>query len=352
MPAEVLKVDPSSPDESLLRRAAEKIREGGLVAFPTETVYGLGADALNARAVRRIYEVKGRPPDNPIIVHVASIEDLEELAEATEDAMRLAERFWPGPLTLVLRSRGRVPPEVTAGLDTVAVRMPAHKVALGLIRLSGKPIAAPSANVSGRPSPTRAEHVIADLADKIDIIIDGGETLYGLESTVISLAHERPILLRPGAFPKEELEATIGRPIEVPPFARGVGEADRALAPGTRHRHYAPSIPLILIESDSYDDLEGLAERALSVATELMRAGKKVAVLATEETAERYGGCGEVIVLGSRKDPFSIAKTLFDALRRAELVAEIAIAEGIEERGLGLAIMNRLRKASSRIIKA
>lgn len=347
----MLKVDPSSPSEAALRRAAEKIREGGLVAFPTETVYGLGANALSAAAVRKIYEAKGRPPDNPIIVHIASLKELEELAETTEEAKRLAARFWPGPLTLVLKSKGKVPPEVTAGLDSVAVRMPAHNVALGLIRLSGVPIAAPSANISGRPSPTRAEHVIADLGDRIDIIIDGGETLYGVESTVVSLIHGEPMLLRPGAFPKEEIEAAIGRPVAVPPFARGLGEADRALAPGTRHLHYAPRIPLILVEADDYGDLGRLAAAIASLAEEQRKKGKRVAVLATEETAPLYEDPAGVIVLGSRRDPFSIAKRLFDSLRRVELVADVAIAEGVEERGLGLTIMNRLRKASSKIIK-
>ncbi|MCX8195831.1 MAG: L-threonylcarbamoyladenylate synthase [Acidilobaceae archaeon] len=343
----MIKLDPSSFAESQLLPAAEVIRRGGLVAFPTETVYGLGADALNEAAVRRIYAVKGRPPDNPIIVHVHEIGQLELLSSyVPEKAYRLAERLWPGPLTLLVRKSPRVPYAVTAGLETVAVRMPAHPVALKLIELSA-PIAAPSANISGRPSPTRGEHVVKDLSSKIEVIIDGGETLYGVESTIIDLLSEPPVLLRPGAYPVEELERILGEKIRVPEFARGLAEAAKALAPGMKHRHYAPSTPLILVESKDYSDLEAYARAVRRVA----EGYGKVAVLATKETARFYEGL-KVIELGSRKDPFSVARALFDALRRVdELGVDAAVAEGFEERGLGLAIMNRLRRASSRRVE-
>ncbi|MEN2999801.1 MAG: L-threonylcarbamoyladenylate synthase [Acidilobaceae archaeon] len=341
---EIIRLDPSSFLEEQLLPAARVIKAGGLVAFPTETVYGLGADALNEGAVRRIYEVKGRPLDNPVIVHICSMEQLGLLSShVPEKAYRLAERFWPGPLTIVVRKSPRVPYAVTAGLETLAVRMPAHPVALKLIELSS-PIAAPSANPSGRPSPTRGEHVVKDLSSKVEVIIDAGETLYGVESTIVDLLSEPPLLLRPGAYPLEEIERVLGEKVVVPDFARGLVEASRALAPGMKHRHYAPKTPLILVEAREYSQLEAYAS---AVRREAER-HERVVVLASKETARFYEGL-RVIELGSRSDLFSVAKTLFDALRKVdELGVDAAIAEGFEERGLGLAIMNRLRRASSR----
>ncbi|MCS7107426.1 MAG: L-threonylcarbamoyladenylate synthase [Acidilobaceae archaeon] len=342
----MIKLDPSSFDESQLLPAAEAIKGGGLVAFPTETVYGLGADALNEAAVRKIYAVKGRPPDNPIIVHICETGQLELLSSyVPEKAYRLAERLWPGPLTLLVRKSPRVPYAVTAGQETLAVRMPAHPVALKLIELSA-PIAAPSANISGRPSPTRGEHVVKDLSSRVEVIIDAGETLYGVESTIVDLLSEPPVLLRPGAYPVEELEKILGEKIYVPDFARGLAEASRALAPGMKHRHYAPRTPLILVEAREYSQLEAYARTVREEAEKHGRA----AILASKETARFYGGL-KVIELGSRGDMFSIARALFDALRRVdELGVDVAVAEGFEERGLGLAVMNRLRRAASRRI--
>lgn len=346
----VFKLDPLKPDVEVIRYAAAVLRNGGLVAFPTETVYGLGANAFNSEAVRRIYVVKGRPPDNPIIVHICDLSQLSDVASSIpEDAYKLIERLWPGPLTLLLPKSPRIPYVVTAGLETVAVRMPAHPVALELIRESGVPIAAPSANISGKPSPTRGEHVIEDFYSKIDVILDAGETLYGVESTIINLLTDPPTLLRPGAYPLEDVERILGRKIAIPNFARGLGEADRALAPGMKHRHYAPDTPLILIESIDYNNPERLAGKVREVIEEKKRNGLRVAVLTYRGMEGYYEGLADkILVMGSRDNLFEVARNLFATLRLLDkLHVDIAIVEGVEEKGLGLAIMNRLRKAST-----
>lgn len=349
----ILRVDPTNPDEEALSRAAEVIRGGGLVAFPTETVYGLGANVFDRRALMRVYEVKQRPADNPLIIHVDSLEMLEEVArDIPEEAFKLASKFWPGPLTLILLKSERVPYEATGGLETVAVRMPAHPVALKLISRAGVPIAAPSANLSGRPSPTRGEHVVRDLYSKVDVIIDAGETLYGVESTIVNILVKPPVLLRPGAYPVEEVERVLGVRIQVPEFARGLSEAESAMAPGTRYRHYAPNTPLILVEAGSYEG-EALKRLSMEVARLIGEfKGRRVCVLSSRETSSAYTGLGvEVFVLGSRDNLFEVARSLFNALRWVDDAGcEVAIAEGYPERGLGLTIMNRLRKAASRRI--
>lgn len=347
----IWRVDPSNPEPQVIAEAAALLREGGLVAFPTETVYGLGADSFNKSAVRRIYQVKGRPPDNPLIIHISSIEQIASVSNrAPEIVERLAEAFWPGPLTIVIPKADAVPEEVTAGLPKVAVRMPAHKVALALINDLGSPIAAPSANVSGRPSPTSPTHVIRDLYGKIEGILDAGETLYGVESTIIDLTTDPPTLLRPGALPVENVEKVLGKRVVIPPFARGLGEAERALAPGTRYRHYAPQATLIVVESDDYSDLEKIAEKVIEVAAKHIAKGVRVGILCTEETIDLYSplrGRVSLKCLGSRRDPFTIARNLFRVLREVDDEGlQLVIAEGVEERGLGLTIMNRLRKAS------
>ncbi len=327
-------------DERKIKVAARLILEGKLVAFPTETVYGLGADALNENAVRRIFEAKGRPADNPLIVHIADFNDLKKLArEVPREAKLLARRFWPGPLTLVLPKREDVPPVTTGGLDTVAVRMPAHEIALALIRAS-TPVAAPSANISGRPSPTLAEHVVEDFYGRIECIIDGGETPLGVESTVIDLSSERPTLLRPGALPLEEIEKVIG-PVEVHPAVKGKA-VDLARAPGMKYRHYSPNARVVLVEGPR----ERVVERIRELAEEYRSKGYRVGVIATEEV-----DADEFFHLG--KTPEEAAKNLFKALRELDRRGvDVIVAEGIEERGLGLAVMNRLRKASDEIIRA
>lgn len=326
----VIKVDPLKPDADKVRLAADAIRAGKLVAFPTETVYGLGADAFNEEAAAKIFEVKGRPPDNPLIVHVSGVGQAGELGVLTHRIEEIMERVWPGPITFVVRKKAQLPDVVTAGLSTVALRCPAHPVALKLIELSGTPIAAPSANRAGRPSPTRAEHVVEDLGEGVDAVLDAGRTFFGVESTIVDVSGEKPVLLRPGPFTVEELRGIFGE-VEVPEFARGLGEAKVALAPGMKYRHYAPDTPLIIVELD-----------LMKAANYLRRRGLKVAALCA------LGKCAEadaVLHLGS--DPYEVARNLFDVLRDVDRYGvDVALAPAIEERGIGLAVMNRLRKAA------
>lgn len=331
----VIRVDPIrfSPEE--LRPAAEAIRAGGIVAFPTETVYGLGADAFNGEAALKVFRAKRRPPDNPLIVHIRDMQGLYEVAEPPDGFERIAGLVWPGPITFVLRRKKGVPDEVTAGLDTVAVRMPAHPVALELIRLSGTPIAAPSANLSGRPSPTTAEHVIADLGDAVDVVIDSGRTFFGVESTIVDLSSGSPRLLRPGPFTVEELLAMF-KSVDVPLEAHGVREFRVAIAPGMKYRHYAPSKPLIIV---GYDIAEA--------AKDAVRLGRPF-VLCMAEDAERVRATGaEAFPLGSSQNLYEVARNLFYSLRALdESDADFGIAQPVPEKGIGLAIMNRLRKAA------
>jgi L-threonylcarbamoyladenylate synthase len=337
----ILRVNPTEPEREVIAEAAAVIRSGGLVAFPTETVYGLGADALNEAAVRRIFEVKGRPPDNPIIVHVADRDSVYLLAsEVPRAAEELISRFWPGPLTLVLKRTELVPAVTCGGLETVAVRMPAHQVALELIREAGIPIAAPSANVSGSPSPTSAEHVLRDLGGKIEMVLDGGPAEIGVESTVIDMTIDPPELLRPGGLPLEEIEGVIGH-VRVPEPGRGlVAFTGKPRSPGMKYRHYAPRCRLILVEGDPASVRRKVAE----LVTGLRAQGKRVGVLALD--GADYPGA-EIVDLGPRSDLRRVAKSLFTAIRDLdERGVDVIVAEGVEERGLGLAIMNRLRKAS------
>ncbi|SHF06053.1 translation factor SUA5 [Desulfofundulus australicus DSM 11792] len=334
-------VDPVEPRSEIIDRAGMILRRGGLVAFPTETVYGLGASALDGRAVRRIFEVKGRPPDNPLIVHVAGREMLRPLVRSwPATAEKLMAAFWPGPLTLVLPAAPGVPREVTAGLDTVGIRMPAHPVALALIASAGIPVAAPSANLSGRPSPTTAGHVLQDLNGRIDAILDAGPAGVGVESTVLDLVADVPVILRPGGITPEELEKVIGK-VKVDPGADG-GDVSRPRSPGMKYRHYAPRVPLVLVEGEP----ERVAARLKELADNYRALGRRVGILATAETAGKLNG-GQVVVAGSRQNPAAIASRLFAALRQLEgRGVDVILAEGIEPRGLGLAVMNRLRRAA------
>ncbi|MCS7131235.1 MAG: L-threonylcarbamoyladenylate synthase [Hadesarchaea archaeon] len=340
----VLKVDPRRPEPEKIRAAAEVLRRGGLVAFPTETVYGLGANALDEKAVLRIFEAKNRPADNPIIVHVAEKEDIYVLAEQVPElAERLIDRFWPGPLTLLFPKSEVVPKAVTAGLDIVAIRMPSHAVARALIAEAGVPIAAPSANLAGRPSPTSAEHVLRDLGGRIEMVIDGGEISYGLESTVLDLTIEPPTVLRPGPVTVEELRELIGE-VEIHPAAKAEAPVEEIIArsPGMKYRHYAPLAEMVVVE--------GPIEKVRSKIQELVDVrrglGEKVGVMATEETAPQYRA-DVVKVAGSRRDPRSVAKNLFRLLREFDAEGvDLVVAEGLEPVGMGLAVMNRLRKAA------
>ena len=348
METRVIKVDPLNPSQEAVREAAEVILKGGLVAFPTETVYGLGASSYNPDAVRRIYVVKNRPMDNPSIIHIASLEQLYEVAdEVPEDLVNRLRRAWPGPLTVILKKSSRIHPTVSCGLNTVAVRMPAHPVALALIKAS-TPISAPSANISGKPSPTKAEHVIADLYGKIELILDAGETFFGVESTIIDFTKKPPVLYRPGPFTIEELRELFGE-VKVPDEARGLGQFNVALAPGMKYRHYAPDKPLIVTECN---DLDGLVKLTMDTAVDKARRGLRVLILCSAETCRRYEDAGfKTIQVGSRGNLYTVAKNLFDALRMVDrLDVDVAVAEGYPEEGIGLAIMNRLRKASGHTI--
>ena len=353
-PCLIYRVDPEDPDAAAIKAAARVVRSGGLVAFPTETVYGLGADSFNSDAVKRIFAVKGRPPDNPLIVHVGSLDEVWLVASSVpEEAWRLVERVWPGPLTIVVPKAPELPRVVTGGLDTVAVRSPAHPVALRLIAESGTPIAAPSANPSGKPSPTRGEHVIKDLDCKIDVILDAGETFMGVESTVIDFTRDPPVLLRPGAFPVEEVERIIGVKVKVLPESRGLASWDRPLAPGMKYRHYSPDTPLVLVDVDPSDRelvVSLVREEALRAASR----GRRVAILASSNNVSEYRGLGaQVLDLGPLENLAIVARRLFHALRSLdEMGVDVGIVEPFPERGVGLAIMNRLRKASTRIVRA
>jgi L-threonylcarbamoyladenylate synthase len=341
----MLKVDSKNPDNAKIQVAAEIIRRGGLVAFPTETVYGLGADALNANAVLALFKAKRRPLDNPPIIHVAEAKEVYRLAEqVSAKAKLLMDKFWPGPLTLVFKRAPIVPAETVAGLDTVAVRMPNHPVALALIRQSGCPIAAPSANLSGKPSPTTAQHVWDDLNGRIDAVLDGGATVVGVESTVVDLTVDPPMLLRPGGTSFETLRVVLAD-LKLHPFVAAQKEVDvkDAKSPGMRHKHYAPKAQVILIE--------GIVPAVMRKIKELTSAcwleNKRVGVLATDETAWAYEA-DVVKSMGSRRNVDAMAANLFRLLREFDGEnVDVILAEGVSTEGLGLAVMNRLRKASA-----
>lgn len=347
----VFKVNAENPEAEIIREAAGIIKNGGLVAFPTETVYGLGADALNAKAVLALFRAKRRPLDNPPIVHVGKFEDVYKLVrEVPAKAEILMKNFWPGPLTLVFRRSSVVPDVTVCGLDTIAVRMPKHNVALALIRESGCPIAAPSANLAGRPSPTTAEHVLEDLNGRIDAILDAGPTRIGVESTVLDLTVDPPQILRPGGTPREALEAVLGK-VELHPVvvAEKKLPVKKARSPGMKHRHYAPKAKLIVVEGE----LSATVKKVMELVNRYKGRNMRVGVLATDETAGLYSA-DVVKSLGSRSRLDMIAKNLFRLLREFDVEGvNIIIAEGVPTEGLGLAVMNRLRKASGyRIVKA
>jgi L-threonylcarbamoyladenylate synthase len=340
----ILRLDPENPDTEKIRTAAAIIKDGGLVAFPTETVYGLGADALNADAVLSLFRAKNRPLDNPPIVHIEETADVYELSNlVTNKAKLLINQFWPGPLTLVFERSQIVPEVTTAGLGTIAIRMPKHNVALSLIRESGRPIAAPSANLAGKPSPTSAKHVLADLDGRIDAILDGGPTRIGLESTVLDVSVDPPVLLRPGGVSFETLQKTIGE-VHLHPFVTTVTElsAQKVRSPGMKHKHYAPKAQMILIEGP----LTAMMAKVKELTSMYWLNGKLVGVLATDETSWAYEA--DVIKsLGSRRNVDAMAPNLFRLLREFdEEKVDVILAESVTTEGLGLALMNRLRKAS------
>ncbi len=344
METTVLKVSSHRPARAKIRQAGEIILKGGLVGFPTETVYGLGANALDEAAVAKIFVAKGRPPNDPIIVHIAHIDDLSRVARNwPTEARLLGEHFWPGPLTIVVPKADTVPLNVTAGLETVAVRIPAHQVALALIEESGVPIGAPSANFFGHASPTSAQHVWDDLAGKIELILDAGSTSIGVESTVVDLTKEKPIILRPGGTSLEDLRRVLAN-VEVT-TRKMQGDNTRGLeSPGLMTTHYSPRAELWLFLGREKETLQLMKERAQS----LHAAGKRIGLMIADEDVVFFEGERFLIGrLGSKDDLSKIAHSLFAAMRFLDAHGmDIILARGFGSTGLGLAIEDRLLRAS------
>lgn len=343
----IVKVDANNIKEEIIIEAGEIIKKGGTVAFPTETVYGLGANGLDEKAVEKIFTAKGRPQDNPLILHIASEKQLEELVEdIPEEAFKLIDRFWPGPLTIIFKKSSIVPDKITGGLSTVAIRMPNNNIALKIIEAAKVPIAAPSANTSGRPSPTKASHVIEDLYGKINMVVDGGSTGIGVESTVLDMSGDIPIILRPGGITYEDLSLLIDK-VE---YDKGIIRDDEEIvpkSPGQKYRHYAPKGKMTVFSGN----IDNIVSNINKLARKYMEEGKKVGIMATEETKNRYLN-GIILVVGSRKNKETIAKNLFNTIREFDnLGVDIILAEGIEKIGIGRAIMNRMVKASGSNVK-
>ena len=341
------KVDKNQQNTDVIREAGRILKEGGLVAFPTETVYGLGADALNEDAAKKIYAAKGRPSDNPLIIHITNMKALEKIvSEIPEKAKKIAEKYWPGPLTMIFNKSEIVPYGTTGGLDTVAVRMPVDEIAREVIDAGGGYIAAPSANTSGRPSPTTAQHVAEDLTGRVDMIIDGGAVEIGVESSILDVTVEPPMILRPGAITKEMFEKVIGEVAVdrtlIKPDSKQVPKA-----PGMKYRHYAPKADLTIIEGP----LEKVVKEINKRAEEKIDAGYKVGVIATEETVEDYLA-GDIKCIGTREDESTIAANLFRILREFDDDrVDYIYSESFDTAGIGSAIMNRLLKAAGHHIE-
>ena len=341
------KVDPEHIDTDVMEQAGKLIAEGELVAFPTETVYGLGGDALDPDASRKIYAAKGRPSDNPLIVHIADFDDMKRVArEVPEQAKKLADAFWPGPLTMIVWKSDAVPEATTGGMQTVAVRMPNHPVALELIRRSGCLIAAPSANTSGRPSPTEAQHVAEDLSGKIAMILDGGPVGIGIESTIIDLTEEQPMILRPGYITPEMLLEVLQEEVVIDPGIIAADDTRKPKAPGMKYKHYAPKAEMIIVDGAQDAVIHKINELTAAKRAE----GKKVAVIATDETKDRYDA-QVILSMGKRADEDAIAQHLYKILRECdELDVGEIYSECFQTPRIGQAIMNRLLKAAGHTV--
>lgn len=336
-------------DDAIFKRASEILKNGGLVAFPTETVYGLGADALNADAAVKIYAAKGRPSDNPLIVHIADRGDIYRLAKnVSRKAELLMDKFWPGPLTLIFQKSDIVPYSVTGGLDTVAVRFPSHKTANRLIRESGCFVAAPSANTSGRPSPTLAKHVIEDLNNAIDMIIQDDTVEVGIESTIVDVSTSSLYVLRPGYITLEQLRQTAGSVELDPAIADNKSVSGKPKAPGMKYRHYAPKAQLTVVEGEKADVVSYINNKS----KEYAKTGGKVGIMATDETVRLYSADNAVVrSLGSRNDEAGVAKHLYAVLREFdESDVDCIFSEGFSRENVGQAVMNRLIKAAGHCI--
>ena len=352
MNTEIIKIQPgdgpvSEEDDAKLKAAGEILRRGGLVAFPTETVYGLGGDALNPTSSKRIYAAKGRPSDNPLIVHIYRFEDIYKITgDVPEEARRIADAFWPGPLTMIVWKSDAVPMATTGGMDTVAVRMPNHPVALDLIRKSGCLIAAPSANTSGRPSPTEASHVAEDLSGRIAMILDGGPVGIGIESTIIDLTESKPMVLRPGYITPQMLSEVLGEEVIIDPGIIAADDTRKPKAPGMKYKHYAPKADMVIVDGSS----AAVISRINALVHEKQENGKKVAVIATEETRSSYHA-DVILSMGSRSNEDAIAQHLYKILRECdELHVDAIYSESFQTPRIGQAIMNRLLKAAGHTV--
>jgi len=343
MKTKLYEINLKNINQSYMKEAGKLIAAGELVAFPTETVYGLGGDALHPEAAKKIYEAKGRPSDNPLIVHIAEFSDLERVAkEIPEAAKLLAEAFWPGPLTMIVWKKEDVPYATTGGLDTVAVRMPNHPVALELIQKSGTLIAAPSANTSGRPSPTEATHVMGDLDGRIAMVLDGGPVGIGIESTIVDLTEKVPMVLRPGYITLEMLSEVLGEPVIMDPGILETDDTTKPKAPGMKYKHYAPKADMIIVDGEK----SAVIDKINTLAKEAHLLGKKVAVIATEETKNDYHA-DIVLNIGTREEEDSIAKHMYKILRDCDtLEVQVIYSESFQTPRIGQAIMNRLLKAA------
>jgi len=336
----VLKINPYRPQKKIINFASDIIKKGGVVAFPTETVYGLGVDATNDQAIKKIFKLKKRPADNPLIVHISSMSQLNDVAaEIPAKAAKLIEKYWPGPLTLVFKKNKIISKIATCNLDTVAVRMPENKIALGLINSSQTPIAAPSANISGKPSPTKAGHVLEDLGTGVDLILDGGQTKIGIESTVLDMSEKRPMLLRRGAISQIEIEDTLGESILL-----DKNQASKPKSPGMKYTHYSPHAEVILVKGDRR------IQKMKSLAENLQKNNKRTAIITFTENENFYKDFN-VKALCKKNDLKSYSKKIFSVFRDLDRDGvDVILVEEVPLTGIGIAIDERLSKAANNII--
>ena len=341
MDTKIFNLDENNPDLEIIKYASNVIKAGGTVVFPTETVYGLGANALDENATKKIFAAKGRPQDNPLIIHVADKNIKDYVLNIPQNARVLMDEFWPGPLTIILKKSPIIHDIITAGLSSVAIRMPSNIIALELIKFSGVPIAAPSANISGRPSPTTTAHVIDDLLGKVDVILGGGKSNVGLESTVIDLTG-KPTILRPGGITFEKLKSVLGEVYIDPGIMKKPDINLKPKSPGMKYRHYSPKAEMFIINGDLVNSVDKINE----LCGQKIKEGKKVGIMATDQTASKYH-FGVVLSMGDRKHPGTIAASIFDVLREFDnRRVDIIFAESIGEEGIGFAVMNRIKKAA------
>ena len=337
----IKEIDVNKPDKDLIAVFASMLASGKTVIFPTETVYGLGANALDEEAAAKIYQAKGRPSDNPLLVHIADKEDVYGLVENIDDrAKLLMDKFWPGPLTIVFKKKDIIPDRTSGGLDTVAIRMPSDQVARDLIRQAGVPIAAPSANISGRPSPTKPEHIIRDMDGRVDGILVGGSCNYGVESTIVDLSGDVAMVLRPGSITLEMLGEVLGQ-VNLDPSLKNKDDNIRAKAPGMKYKHYSPQAQVYIVRAG---DQEDFARRVDELCLDNAKKGLKTGVLTRSSDQHPYQA--QVFDLG--ESDAEVAKNLFDSLISLDRESiDIAYVPYFEERGIGVAIMNRLKKAAA-----